>query len=146
MKMRRWIFFIFVFVYLTLKNFWWSIVISHNPFFLIREHLFTKFSRLNSKSEVKDSRLDAKPNAKTQKNPRPRPTTDFPRTDPFEAKDRNVRNRGPRTQPASVLQKKLSQIFRKIQAFSRRSSSIIHQVSGVLQDEEKKMVMILAHV
>ena len=43
------------------------------------------------------------------KNPRPRPRTDFPRTDPLEAKDRNTRGQGlgPRSQLASVFQKKL---------------------------------------
>ena len=43
-----------------------------------------------------------------KKNPRPRPRTAFPRTDAFEAKDRNARGQGqgPRTQSASALQKK----------------------------------------
>ena len=40
---------------------------------------------------------------RTQKNPRPR--TAFPRTDTLEAKDRNARGQGPRTQ-AQVLSKK----------------------------------------
>ena len=37
--------------------------------------------------------------------PRPRPKTAFPRTDTLEAKDRNARGQGPRTQ-AQVLSKK----------------------------------------
>ena len=37
--------------------------------------------------------------------PRPRPRTAFPRTDTLEAKDRNARGQGPRTQ-ALVLSKK----------------------------------------
>ena len=41
-----------------------------------------------------------------KKNPRPRPRTAFPRTDTLEAKDRNARGQGPRTQSASALQKK----------------------------------------
>ena len=47
-----------------------------------------------------------------KKNPRPRPRTAFPRTDSLEAKDRNARGQGPRTQ-AQVLfkKKKTSQNF-----------------------------------
>ena len=40
-----------------------------------------------------------------KKNPRPRPRTAVPRTDTLEAKDRNARGQGPRTQ-AQVLSKK----------------------------------------
>ena len=40
-----------------------------------------------------------------KKHPRPRPRTAFPRTDTLEAKDRNARGRGARTQ-AQVLSKK----------------------------------------
>ena len=50
-----------------------------------------------------------------KKNPRPR--TAFPRTDPLEAKDRNARGQGPRTQSASALQKKK----RSSQKFFRQS-------------------------
>ena len=39
-----------------------------------------------------------------KKNPRPGPITDFLRTDPLEAKDRHAQ--GPRTQRASVFQRK----------------------------------------
>ena len=52
-----------------------------------------------------------------KKNPRPRPRTAFPRTDTLEAKDRNARGQGPRTQSASALQKKK----RSSQKFFRRS-------------------------
>ena len=69
---------------------------------------------------VEDTRLEAKPKAKdTQKNPRPRPRTAFPRTDPLEAKDRNARGQGqgPRTQAqAFSKKKKSSKIF--LQAIS----------------------------
>ena len=48
---------------------------------------------------VEDARLDTKAKAKdTKKNPRSRPRTAFPRTDTLEAKDRNARGQGPRTQ------------------------------------------------
>ena len=52
---------------------------------------------------------DSRPRPRTQKNPRPR--TAFPRTDTLEAKDRNARGQGPRTQ-AQVLSKK--KVFTKI--------------------------------
>ena len=53
-----------------------------------------------------------------KKNPRPRPRTAFPRTDTLEAKDRNARGQGPRTQ-AQVLSKK--KVFTKIfQAISNK--------------------------
>ena len=53
-----------------------------------------------------------------KKNPRPRPRTAFPRTDTLEAKDRNARGQGPRTQ-AQVLSKK-KKIFTEIfQAISK---------------------------
>ena len=49
-----------------------------------------------------------------KKNPRPRPRTAFPRTEPLEAKDRNARGQGqgPRTQ-AQVFSKKKN-VFQKI--------------------------------
>ena len=46
-------------------------------------------------SEVESRTQGSRPRPKTQKNPKPR--TAFPRTDPLEAKDRNVRGQGPRT-------------------------------------------------
>ena len=55
-----------------------------------------------------------------KKNPRPRPRTAFPRTDSLEAKDRNARGQGPRTQ-ARVLSKKKKKVFTKIfQAISKK--------------------------
>ena len=57
----------------------------------------------------------SRPRPRTQKNPRPR--TAFPRTDTLEAKDRNARGQGPRTQ-ARVLSKKKK---RSSQKFFRRS-------------------------
>ena len=62
---------------------------------------------------VEDIRLEAKdkknPEPRTQKNSRPR--TAFPRTDPLEAKDRNARGQGPRTQPQVFSKKK---VFKKV--------------------------------
>ena len=67
--------------------------------------------RLFSRGGVEDTRLEAKD---TKKNPRPRPRTALPRTDPLEAKDRNDRGQGqgPKTQ-AQVFSKKkgLEKIF-----------------------------------
>ena len=55
--------------------------------------------------EVESRTQGSRPGPRTQKNPRPRPRTVFPRTDTLEAKDRNARGQGPRTQ-AQVLSKK----------------------------------------
>ena len=46
-----------------------------------------------------------------KKNPRPRPRTALPRTDTLEAKDRNARGQGPRTQAESVQKKGLQNKF-----------------------------------
>ena len=55
-----------------------------------------------------------------KKNPRPRSSTAFPRTDTLEAKDRNAQGQGPRTQ-AQVLTKKKKKVFTKIfQAISKK--------------------------
>ena len=59
---------------------------------------------LITRGGVENTRLEAKAKD-TKKNPRPRPRTAFPRTDTLEAKDRNARGQGPRTQ-AQVLSKK----------------------------------------
>ena len=76
-----------------------------------------------------------------KKNSKPRPKTYYPR---------------PRTQRASVLQKKgflrkkNSRIFREISSVlqkkkKERSSQNFREVSGVLQDEVKKKVQTMAH-
>ena len=76
----------------------------------------TNFWSLVTRGGVEDTRLEA--NAKdTKKNSRPRPRTAFPRTDTLEAKDRNARGQGPRTQ-AQVLSKKKK---RSSQKFFKRS-------------------------
>ena len=72
-----------------------------------------------TRGEVEDTRLEAKAK-ETKKNPRPR--TVFPRTDTLEAKDRNARGQGLRTQ-AQVLskKKKKKKVFTKIfQAISTK--------------------------
>ena len=63
--------------------------------------------RISAKGEVEDTRVKAKD---TKKNLRPRPRTNFPRTNPLVAKDRNNRGQGqgPWTQGNSVLPKKIS--------------------------------------
>ena len=55
-----------------------------------------------------------------KKNPRPRPRTAFPRTDTLEAKGRNARGQGPRTQ-AQVLSKK------KKKGLHKNFSSELHE-------------------
>ena len=49
-------------------------------------------------------------------NPRLRPRTAFPRTDPLEAKERNARGQGqgPRTQPQAFSKKKKKKVFKKV--------------------------------
>ena len=99
--------------------------------------------RITIRCGVEDTRLEAK--AKVTKNPKPR--TDFLRTDPLEAKDRNTQGQEPTTQCANVLKKKSGGGLRaKIVIFprnfrrspkkkaSRRKSKIIREISV----EEKK--------
>ena len=71
---------------------------------------------VKTRGGVEDTRLEAK--AKDAKNPRPRPRTASPRTEPLEAKDRNARGQGqgPRT-PAQAFSKKK----RSSKIFFRRS-------------------------
>ena len=81
-------------------------------------HFAQTFQRLN---KVQDCRLKPEVESRTQGlRPRPRPRTAFPRTDTFEAKDRNARGQGqgPRTQ-AQVLSKKKKK--NSSQKFFRRS-------------------------
>ena len=56
--------------------------------------------------EVESRTQGSRPRPRTQKYPRPRPRTAFPRTDTLEAKDRNARGQGPRTQAQVVSKKK----------------------------------------
>ena len=75
---------------------------------------------LFSRGGVEDTKLEAK--AKDTQNPRPR--TAFPRTDPFEAKDKNTRGQGPRTQPQVFSKTKTKKCLQK-------SFSGNHQFIGV---------------
>ena len=71
-------------------------------FRILRQQAIVRYKlSLLYRGGVQGTRLEAE-----KKNPRSRPRTDFPRTDPLETKDRNARGQGPRTQCASVLQKK----------------------------------------
>ena len=104
-----------------------------------------------SRGGVEDTRLEAKD---TKKNPRlrPRPRTALLRTDPIEAKDRNVRGKakdqGHRRKCSSKKKKRkvfknffqAKKVFKKIffQAISnqgkqKRSLQIFREVSGVFQ-------------
>ena len=64
---------------------------------------------MESRTQSSRPRTQKKSEAKakdTKKNPRPRSRTAFPKTDPLEAKDKNARDQGPRTQ-AQVFSKKI---------------------------------------
>ena len=72
-----------------------------------------------------------------KKNPRPRPRTAFPRTGTLEAKDRNARGQGPRTQSQVLSKKKKKKVFTKIfQAISKKKSLHKH-FSGDLQKKKR---------
>ena len=74
---------------------------------------------LSIRGGVEDRRLEAKANAKdTKKNPRPRPRTAFPRTDPLEAKDRNARGQGHKRK-CSTKKKVFTKIFQAISTKKR---------------------------
>ena len=80
-------------------------------------------SLVEYRRKSKDQKWSRGDNARGQgqelkKNPRPRPRTALPRTHLLEAKDRNARGQGPRTQ-AQVFSKK--KIFKKFfQAISKK--------------------------
>ena len=62
-----------------------------------------------------------------KKNPRPRPRTAFPRTDTLEAKDRNARDQGPRTQ---------SQVLSKKKKKKKKKKGLHKNFSGDLQKKK----------
>ena len=70
-----------------------------------------------------------------KKNPRPR--TAFPRTDTLEAKDRNARGQGPRTQ-AQVLSKKKKRSSQKFFRRSPKKKGLHKNFSGDLQKKKKR--------
>ena len=82
-----------------------NFVKSNMQAYVYRLHIYRQ--RVNALlPEVESKTQGSRPNQEHKKNPRPRPRTAFPRTDPFEAKDRNARGQGqgPRT---------LAQVFSK---------------------------------
>ena len=77
-------------------------------------------------SEVESRTQGSRP--RTQKNPRPRPRTDFPRTDTLEAKDRNARGQGPRTQAQVLSKKKKKKVFTKIFQAIQKNFQALHKI------------------
>ena len=85
--------------------------------------------------EVESRTQGSRPRPRTQtKNSRPRPRTAFPRTDTLEAKDRNARGQGPRTQ-AQVLSKKKKKCLHKNfssdlhkKTFSKKIFQALHKI------------------
>ena len=73
-----------------------------------------------------------------KKNPRPRPSTAFPRTDTLEAKDRNARGQGqgPRTQ-AQVLSKKKNFFSGDLQ---NRKKKVFSKIFQAISKKKKKKV------
>ena len=67
----------------------WSYLVSNKKWY----KRFGRNGKKINRGWVEDTRLEAKAK-NTKKNPRPRPRTAFPRTEPFEAKDRNARGQG----------------------------------------------------
>ena len=53
----------------------------------------------------------SRPRPRTQKKPRTRPSTALPKTDPLEAKNKNTRGQGPRTQAQVFSKKKVFKFF-----------------------------------
>ena len=57
-----------------------------------------------------------------------------------------AKDKGYNAQEKTSSRQKKSKTFAKFQAFSKKmSSQILREVSGILQEEEKKKVMFLAH-
>ena len=86
---------------------------------LHKQHKITNTNNcLSLLPEVESRTLGSRPRPRIQKNPRP--STAFPRTVTLEAKDRNARGQGSRTQ-TQVLSKKKKKVFTKIfQAISTK--------------------------
>ena len=71
---------------------------------------------MSSRGGVESTSLEAKDTKKSKAKAKDRLSEDRP----IEAKDKNARGQGPRTQLAGVLQKKSSQIFREISSFLQK--------------------------
>ena len=90
-----------------------------------------------------------RPRPRTQKNPRPR--TALPRIDPLEAKNRNDRSQGPRTQRRSDLIKKRSSLRNFVNCLETSSvlqeetclQNFFRKFSGVLQDKTKLVMTLI---
>ena len=101
-----------------------------------KEECTSTCSRLKPKEQRWWSREHKARGQGQKKNPRPRPRTALPRTDPLEAKDRNVRGQGPRTE-SQVFSKKTEKVFKIFfQAISKkgkqkRFSKFFREVFGV---------------
>ena len=74
-------------------------------------------------SEVESRTRGSRPSARsrTQKNPRPKPSTALPRTDLLEAMDKNAQGQGPRTH-AQVFYKKKKKKIKIKKSFSKKFS------------------------
>ena len=75
-----------------------------------------------------------------KKNPRPRPRTAFPRTEPLEAKDRNARGQRPRTQAQAFSEEKGKKVFKNF--FQAISDSLAYQeflIGGSLNHKSHEM-------
>ena len=78
--------------------------------------------------EVESRTQSSRPRPRTQKNSRPR--TAFPRTDTLEAKDRNARGQGPRTQ-AQVLSKKKKGLHKNFSGDLQKKKIIIRSFQAI---------------
>ena len=97
------------------------------------------FDLESNQAEAESRTPGSRPRPRTQRNPRPRSRTDFPRTDLLEAKNRNARGQGPKTQRASVLQKKglcakISQIFREISGVLHKKKGLRAKISQIYRE------------
>ena len=62
-------------------------------------------------AEVESRTQGSRPKKQKKSEAKSRPRTDLPRTDPLEAKDRNARGQGPRTQAQVLYKKKVFKNF-----------------------------------
>ena len=89
---------------------------------LMHRQTYLQFLAVALNPEVESRTQSLRPRPRTQKNPRTR--TALPRTDPLEAKDRNARGQGPRTQ-AQMLTKKEKRLQNFFSGISKKRASKI---------------------
>ena len=93
-------------------------------------------------SEVESRTQGSRPRPRTQKNPRPRPRTAFPRTDTFEAKDRNARGQGQPFRGQTLSRPRTGMLEAKDQGHKRKCSpkkkGLRKNFSGDLQKQKKR--------